>query len=247
MPQLLVSVRNSTEALLAAASGAEIIDLKEPAAGALGSVSPDVREQVVRQLRDHFTEESCPLLSAALGELSDYQTQPEMAVELAQLQAFRFAKVGLAGTLRLSDWRKAWLELVQSLPAGTVPVAAAYADAVLADAPAPEEVLDLALEHMLPVFLLDTWCKTQGNVFQVLSKPRLERLRLQAQGRIRFALAGSLDLECMPQLLQLQPDIVALRGAVCMAGRKSPLSGDKVQLWKSLVSQSTDSKSIGLK
>jgi uncharacterized protein (UPF0264 family) len=244
MPQLLVSVRNSTEALLAAYSGAEIIDLKEPAAGALGSVSLDVRKEVVRQLKAHFHEESCPPLSAALGELSDYQTQPEKAAELSQLQAFRFAKVGLAATRQLTDWRKAWLDLVQTLPPGTIPVAAAYADAEQADSPAPEDVLDLALDHSLPVFLLDTWCKTQGNVFQVLSEPRLERLRAQAQGRIRFALAGSLTLDCLPQLLQLQPDIVALRGAVCMAGRKSPLSGDKVRHWKSMVSLLTDSKSL---
>lgn len=244
MPQLLVSVRNSSEALLAAASGAEIIDLKEPAAGALGSVSPVIRAQVVRQLKARYSEEICPLLSAALGELGDYQTQPEKAAELSDLQAFRFAKVGLAATRRLSDWKKVWLELVQFLPAGTIPVAAAYADAGAADAPTPEDVLELALEHSLPVFLLDTWCKTKGNVFQVLSEPRLEQLRARTLGRIRFALAGSLTLDCMPQLLQLQPDIVALRGAVCMAGRESPLSGDKVRLWKSLVGQSTDSKSL---
>ncbi|MFM7737923.1 MAG: (5-formylfuran-3-yl)methyl phosphate synthase, partial [Planctomycetota bacterium] len=161
-----------------------------------------------------------------------------------QLQAFRFAKVGLAAARQLTDWKKAWLDLLQTLPPGTIPVAAAYADAEQADSPAPEDVLDLALEHSLPVFLLDTWCKTQGNVFQVLSEPRLERLRAQAQGRIRFALAGSLTLDCLSQLLQLQPDIVALRGAVCLAGRKSPLSGDKVRHWKSVVSQLTDSKSL---
>lgn len=246
MAQLLVSVRNPLEAALAVSSGAEILDLKEPAAGALGSVAPTLRDEVVRQLQTLRGRECSPLLSVALGELCEYRGQPQKSAELSQLQAFRFAKLGLAGTRHLNDWRNVWLDLVQHLPAATIPVAAAYADAALANSPEPEEVLELAMEHSLPVFLLDTWSKAHGNLFGVLSEGRLERLRQRALGRVCFALAGSLSLECEPQLRQLQPDIVALRGAVCVSGRNSSLSGEKVQQWKSLVSQLTDSTPLGL-
>jgi uncharacterized protein (UPF0264 family) len=247
MAQLLVSVRNPAEAALAVSSGAEILDLKEPAAGALGSVEPALRDEVVRQLQTPAGRDRLPPLSVALGELGEYRGRPQKTAELSRLQAFRFAKVGLAGTRSLSDWKSDWLDLVQFFPAATSPVAAAYADAVLADAPEPEEVLELAIEHSLPVFLLDTWSKTQGSLFEVLSEERLRGLRQQARGRVCFALAGSLSLDCEPQLRRLQPDIVALRGAVCVSGRNSSLSGEKVQQWKSLVSRLTDSTSLSLK
>lgn len=247
MPQLLVSVRNPSEALLAARSGAEIIDLKEPAAGALGGVAPDVREEIARRLADLDHLNTAPWLSVALGELEDYRRHPEKVAELARLQAFRFAKVGLAGTRGRGGWQREWLELVQLLLPGTMPVAVAYADATAADSPEPEEVLQLALEQQLPVFLLDTFHKTQGNLFQILSLERLERLQRLGAGRIRFAFAGSLTLQCAPQLRRLQPEIVALRGAVCRAGRDSPLSGAKVRRWKTLVSQLADSTSLGAK
>jgi (5-formylfuran-3-yl)methyl phosphate synthase len=40
--RLLVSVRSASEARVAAENGADIVDAKEPAAGPLGPVAPDV-------------------------------------------------------------------------------------------------------------------------------------------------------------------------------------------------------------
>ena len=45
--QLLVSVRNEIEAVAAVAGGADIIDAKEPLAGALGAVSSEVLRAIV--------------------------------------------------------------------------------------------------------------------------------------------------------------------------------------------------------
>ncbi|MEX0885938.1 MAG: (5-formylfuran-3-yl)methyl phosphate synthase, partial [Phycisphaeraceae bacterium] len=45
-PGLLVSVRNVAEARAAMAGGADVIDIKEPAAGALGAASPTTIQQV---------------------------------------------------------------------------------------------------------------------------------------------------------------------------------------------------------
>lgn len=245
MPQLLVSVRNLREALLAHSSGVSIIDLKEPAAGPLGNVDPALRDEIVRQLQTQSIGQRPPLLSVALGELWDHVGQAGQTTELSQLDGFSFAKIGLAYGRSLDDWRTDWLSFVHSFPPGTLPVAAAYADARAAGAPEPEEVLDFALECSLQVFLLDTWSKTQGNLFQVLSQERLEHLRQQAAGRIKFALAGSLSLECEPQLRQLQPEIVAIRGDACLAGRNSPLSAERIELWKTLVSQLSDHTAHG--
>ncbi len=49
MTALLASVRSSAEALDAAHAGAELIDLKEPGAGALGGVAVDEIARIVRR------------------------------------------------------------------------------------------------------------------------------------------------------------------------------------------------------
>ena len=46
--QLLVSVRDAAEAAEAIAAGADIVDAKEPGAGALGAVSLDTFETIAR-------------------------------------------------------------------------------------------------------------------------------------------------------------------------------------------------------
>ena len=53
--KLLVSVRNATEAAAARAGGADIIDAKEPAAGALGAVRLTTFEDIVDAVAD-----ACP-------------------------------------------------------------------------------------------------------------------------------------------------------------------------------------------
>jgi uncharacterized protein (UPF0264 family) len=50
MTALLASVRSDDEALDAARAGAELIDLKEPNAGALGGLSIGDITRIVRQL-----------------------------------------------------------------------------------------------------------------------------------------------------------------------------------------------------
>ncbi len=63
--RLLVSVKNAEEAMAALAGGADLIDAKDPAAGALGAVSLDV-------LRDiHSTVAGLRPVSAALGDAID--------------------------------------------------------------------------------------------------------------------------------------------------------------------------------
>ncbi|MDP7303223.1 MAG: (5-formylfuran-3-yl)methyl phosphate synthase, partial [Pirellulaceae bacterium] len=65
MTELLVSVRDANEAQQALAGGADVIDVKEPARGALGAADPEVWHHVRRAI---------PLdvrLSVALGELTD--------------------------------------------------------------------------------------------------------------------------------------------------------------------------------
>jgi len=62
--RLLASVRDAREALLALSLGADIIDLKEPAAGALGAVPPEEQLRVLAALGSRR-----PQVSATVGDL----------------------------------------------------------------------------------------------------------------------------------------------------------------------------------
>ena len=87
MIQLLASVTGPQEALIASASGADIIDLKNPADGALGAVAPDVLAQTINALAGEKP------VSAVAGNCP-----MEPAAVLAAVEARRaadFVKVGL--------------------------------------------------------------------------------------------------------------------------------------------------------
>ena len=66
MTALLASVRSADEAFDAADAGAELIDLKEPGAGALGGVAIGDIARIVRALRARYAVRP---ISATIGDL----------------------------------------------------------------------------------------------------------------------------------------------------------------------------------
>src|SRR5215216_3700093 len=88
--QLLISVRSRNEALAALHGGANIIDAKEPGAGALGVVSLST----FRSIADCIAGE-VPV-TAALGDAFDEQSLEKLAREFGHAGA-AFVKVGFAG------------------------------------------------------------------------------------------------------------------------------------------------------
>ena len=206
--KLLVSVRNAHEAEIALQAGVDIIDLKEPDNGPLGSVSPDEMERVARLLNNRQP------LSLALGELHD--APPALSPDLSQLDQVSYAKIGLAQCEPLCDWRTSWNSWANQLPPSTEPVAVAYADYQSCNAPRLEEVADLARTSNCRVFLIDTHTKRLGNTFAHVGCDELMTLVRDLQSdSIQVALAGSLKYPDLSQIAKISPDIVAVRGAVC--------------------------------
>ena len=222
MTRLLISVRDVEEAVIAASAGADLIDLKEPTAGALGPVEP----AAWRALRAAVPAK-LPM-SVALGELGDVGLEQR----LAQSGPFQFAKIGLAGWRSRPDWRERLAAAWRRLPVGTTRVAVAYADDVQADAPAPEAILDAVESLSAGALLIDTHGKHQGSLFELLNSTRLESVCRRAhQLGLLVVLAGSLRRADLPRALTFAPDFVALRGAVCHPDRSGRLVADLVRDW----------------
>jgi hypothetical protein len=157
MTGLLVSVRNVTEAQVALAGGADIIDVKEPSRGALGPADPSVWREIVAEIAGRAP------VSAALGELATEAIE-RLAAAAAGLA---FVKIGLAGCSSDGHWQARWWQSIERLPASALAVPVAYADWQQAGAPPPEEAL--ALAGQLPYAL-----QIGGNPFRL---PVLERAR----------------------------------------------------------------------
>lgn len=224
MTKLLVSVRTAAEALIAHRNGADIVDIKEPTRGSLGAADAGTIQNIADALAGRAT------LSVALGELlSDDPPQ------LNALIGISYAKFGLAGCAACPGWSARWQARIERLPAGAAAVAVVYADAV-AQSPCWEEVLAAAQAANVPVLLVDTHHKTAGSLLAHWTLANIARMVEQVQrAGLEVALAGSLDITAIEQLLPIQPDFVGVRGAVCHGGRTGTLDGANVQRLAELV------------
>jgi uncharacterized protein (UPF0264 family) len=212
MTALLVSVRSPEEADAALAGGAAVIDVKEPANGALGRATDARIAEIVERVGSRRP------VSAALGEWC------ETTGTGLRLDGLSFAKWGFAGLSRPHSAELATvageLEMVRETWPGCGLVTVAYADSKRAEAPTAAEVCSLACGGRWGPFLLDTWCKDGSTLLDHLPWAEIAALleRCRASG-IPVALAGSIGQVEMQALLHLRPDWFAVRGAVCRGGR----------------------------
>jgi (5-formylfuran-3-yl)methyl phosphate synthase len=230
-PGLLVSVRDAREALAALEGGAHVIDVKEPRRGSLGAAEASAIEAVVRAVAGRVP------VTAAAGELMDLVRTPPPKMP----DGVSLFKIGVAGCRVLPHWQVRWREAMAALwPKPNAPAQAAavvYADWRTAAAPLPEEVLHAATEFGCPALLVDTWSKSSGTLFDHWPIGELQAFVDEVRSRgMHIVLAGSLVGECLAAASQLKPDLVAVRTAVCEAGRAGPISCQRVAAVREAIS-----------
>lgn len=228
MTRLLVSVRNATEALAALDGGAGWIDVKEPARGALGAADAVTIASVVRAVADR-----CPV-SAALGELDGHTCELTRQIP----HGVSLVKVGLAGcgaeyverSAERRDWREAWAEVATALPSDVALAAVVYADWQVAGAPCPADALAAGLSIGCSTLLIDTFDKRGPALFDCWPVGELAEFTSEVRrAGLRLAVAGSLTLNTLELALRLAPDLVAVRGAACRAGREGEVDTVRVR------------------
>jgi uncharacterized protein (UPF0264 family) len=208
MAALLVSVRDAAEVAPALEGGAALIDVKEPANGALGRAAEGVCSAVVAAAAGRVP------VSAALGELLD---------GAGGVAGVSYAKYGLAGCLRREDWAARLLAARERVEAGggCRLVFVAYADWERAQAPPPAVVFRFAVRQRAAAVLLDTWGKDGSTLPDWARAAEVVRLCAQArEGGVRVALAGSLGVDQILTLRGARPDWFAVRGAACAGGER---------------------------
>jgi uncharacterized protein (UPF0264 family) len=218
--KLLVSVLDAREARMAAAAGADIVDVKNPAEGSLGAPSPAVIAGVRAAVPAELP------VSAAIGDMPDLPGTAALAAFGAARSGATFVKVGLWG-VGTEDGAVGLLRAVRdgvaSVPA-TVVVAAAYADARrLPHGPlAPELLARVARAAGVGACLIDTAVKDGHGLLEWLSYEALASVVGDAQtAGLQVAVAGALRAEDLPAVRDAGADIAAVRSAACRDGRRS--------------------------
>jgi len=222
--RLLASVRSAAEAEAALAGGAHLLDVKEPAAGSLGRPNCAAIAEVVGCVADRAALPAVPI-SVALGELEDAGGS---AIDLPA--GVHFAKLGLAGCSSIPFWRDRWRQVTRALPPEVARVAVAYADWKSAESPAPNEVLQFAIDESCSALLVDTYHKSGGNLAQLGPLKSLASFveSVHSAGLISV-LGGSLDAAAIRRLKPLEPAYFAFRTALCEGGRQGTVSAARVR------------------
>jgi len=226
--KLLVSVVDVGEARAAAAAGADIVDVKNPAEGSLGAPSPaviaGVRAAVAAELP----------VSAAIGDMPNLPGTAALAALGAARSGATFVKVGLWGVSaerEAVDLLRAVRDGVADAP-GALVVAAAYADArrVAPQPLAPELLPRVARAAGVGACLLDTAVKDGRGLFEWLAPDALAALADEAHAAgLELALAGALRAEDLPAVRATGADIAGVRSAACRDGRRTaPLDPERI-------------------
>ena len=140
----------------------------------------------------------------------------------------RYAKVGLAGAYKDHRWRTPVAEAFADVPRQVARVLVLYVDQIAFAA--SHATLSAAHDDGLSVVLLDTFDKSQGNVFAHWSKIECENLFSSASKlNMKTVLAGSIGVSDLPLAVKTQADLIGVRGAVCENDRRSELSGRRLR------------------
>ena len=205
MSRVLASVRSLDEARQVLAAGVDIIDLKEPDAGALGAVPGAVMRAVVAEVAGRLP------VSATIGDITDADDAIK-AVARTAASGVDIVKIGLFAGLDPRELipRLAPLAREQRLVA-----------VLFAEQGSQIEYLPRLAEAGFYGAMLDTSDKRIGGLRRQLADVELAAfLALARQHGLLSGLAGSLGLADIEPLCRLEPDYLGFRGALCAAGRR---------------------------
>lgn len=216
MTGLLASVTSAAEAETALGAGADIIDLKDPRTGALGALSASVIRGAVDRVAGRR------IVSATIGDLPMEPGIVDQAVARIAALGVDIVKIGIFPGGRPAACLDA---LAARTARGARLVAVLFADRS-PDFGMIEGVADRGFTGVM----LDTQDKRAGGLRRHLDDDVLARFveRAAASGLLS-GLAGSLSAADIAPLLQIGPDYLGFRGALCATGRTSALEPSHVR------------------
>ncbi|MBK8814371.1 MAG: (5-formylfuran-3-yl)methyl phosphate synthase [Methylococcaceae bacterium] len=201
MTGMLASVNSLEEALTVAGAEVDIIDLKEPRAGALGALQVTLVKEIVLALKGR-----CPV-SATVGDLP---MQPELVYSAAQVMAdtgVDYVKIGIFPNGEITGV----LEMLKTIALDKNLIAVLFADS------RPDfQLIDSIKSANFCGVMLDTFDKSKGSLTSVMTLSEISAfVRYAKSHQLLCGLAGSLSADDIPLLLPVESDYLGFRGALC--------------------------------
>ncbi|KQT47509.1 hypothetical protein ASG43_10465 [Aureimonas sp. Leaf454] len=223
---LLASVTGPDEAEIALAGGADIIDLKDPAKGALGAVAPDVLVATLARIAGRRP------VSAVAGDLP---MEPDaVCAAVALRRSADHVKIGLFPASAAD--RRAVVAALSQEAARTSLIAVFFADGD----PDFSLLADLKAAGFSGA-MIDTMNKGSGGLLKHL--PTAEIAAFVESCRtfdLISGLAGSLEPPDVPRLAVLRPHYLGFRGALTTGGRAGPIDPLAVAAMRALIDAEQD-------
>jgi uncharacterized protein (UPF0264 family) len=224
--QLLVSVSSADEARAAVDGGADIIDAKDPSAGALGAVELDVFVEIRRAVGVHR------IVTAALGDAGDAESVARLAAEFVRRGA-TLVKVGFRGLVdasRIHEVIARSARACTSVDVDSGVVAVAYADALPDECVGEVRLVSIAARAGARGVLVDTGNKTGPGLTSLWSGERLSSWVAHVRDHaLTAAVAGKLGGDDLSIVRNAGADVAGARGAVCVGGRAGRVSVERVR------------------
>ncbi|SJM95939.1 Response regulator receiver protein (fragment) [Crenothrix polyspora] len=220
MTKMLASVNSVEEALVVLQENVDIIDLKQPALGALGALDIALVKAIVATINNR-----CPV-SATIGDLPMQAQLIFNAVQTMAETGVEYIKIGFFPDNN-------WQTIIDKL-SGLTQNNLALIAVLFADGQPDLSVIHALKNAGFTGVMLDTMDKKNGSLSQVMSKNTLQHfVHLAKNQQLLCGLAGSLTLQDIPDLLIYQPDYLGFRGALCeQHNRTSQLNRQSTKLIK---------------
>ena len=211
MAQLLISIKNVAEALVALEVGVDIIDLKDPSVGALGELSVHETSQIVQAIKERKTIDlnasNFTLISATVGEQHIDLNHLILDIQARSALGINLIKIAVSSLFYVEHFSTQMQHLISS----DLKLIAVF----FADKPIDFALLDTLKKIGFFGAMLDTQAKQQ-NLLQVQTTGGLQMFtKICHENDLKLGLAGSLQTQHIESLIQFNPTYIGFRGGAC--------------------------------
>lgn len=202
MTKMLASVNSLKEVMLVLQEDIDIIDLKQPALGALGALELNVVREIVTVVAKRRP------VSATIGDLPMHADLIFDAVQSMAETGVDYIKIGFFPDNN-------WQAIIDKLSVLTQKKHALIA-VLFADTKPDLSIISALKNAGFTGVMLDTMNKKSGSLRKIMAHETIRHfVNLTKEQSLLCGLAGSLTLHDIPDLLHHQSDYLGFRGALC--------------------------------
>jgi dihydroneopterin aldolase len=231
--RMLASVTGPEEAEIVLNAGADVIDLKDPARGALGAIEPARVSETVAAVGGRRP------VSAVTGDTPMEPEHVRSAVRAMACCGVAFVKQGVYPGGDTAACIRALAPLAMRVKL----IAVMFADL------APDlSLMPLLKQAGFAGCMLDTAGKANGRLLDHMDVRQLGHfVEACHQHEMLSGLAGGLELPDIPRLLLLAPDYLGFRTALCgESGRTGSVEREATQAVRALIPSETGARTAGV-